>query len=190
MPSVGRMRNAHDQRIRDALWQLTAARSGDGATGVSRLVFLRTPAIACLWMAGLLTVAGLLILGRIQVPRIAKGTAIAVRGETGDTTLLLLLPTSARSFVEPGQRAELNSGTATVVLHVTAIDSALLDATAARRRFPDLAGLVAQLNAPTLLVHLSQCSPAGCLTPTPGMTYPASARIGTRSLANYALSGS
>jgi len=190
MPSVGRMRTAHDQRIRDALWQLTAVRAGDSLTSVPPLLFLKTPAIACLWMASLLTVVGLSFLGRIQVPRIAKGTVVAVRAESGDTTLVLLLPASARAHVRPGQRAEISTGTAALQLSVTSIDSALLDATTARSRLLDTTSLIGQLNSPKLVVHLSNCGPRGCLTPMPGTTFAATTLAGTRSLANYALSGS
>ena len=155
------------------------------------LAFLKTPAIACLWLGTLVTVAAILVLGRIQVPRVARGTAVAVRAETGDTTLLLLLPAPARAYVRTGQHAELDAGSASpIVLSIAAIDTALLDATTARRRFAHPASLIAQLDVPKLVVRLSSCGPRGCLTPSVGETYVVTTIVGTRSLASYALSGS
>jgi len=185
------MQNPHDQRVRNALWQLTAVRPSDGQAEMPSLLFLRTPSIVCLWMASLLAIAGIAMLGRIRIPRIIRGAAVAVRAETGSTALLLLLPASARAYVHPGQRAELDSGgISPVVLEILAVDSTLLDATTARTRFANPGSLIVQLDVPKLVVHLSECSPARCLTPSVGETYPVTTRTGTRSLASYALAGS
>ena len=190
MPLGRGMQTTHDQRIRRALWQLTAARKDD-ATNLPPLLFLRAPSIVCLWMASLMAVVGIVALGRIQIPRITRGAVVAVREESTGTALLLLLPASARAYVHPGQRAELESDTAgALALEITAVDSVLLDAPTAQRRFVDPASLIAQLDVPKLVVRLSPCGPHGCLTPTPGATFVVTTRTGTRSRARYALSSS
>lgn len=185
------MHNPHDLRARNALWRLSTVQASAGIADMPPLMFLKTPAIVALWLATLVTLAGILALGRIQVPRVARGAAVAVQAETGHTTLVLLLPPSARAYVQLGQRARLNTGDAgTMLLSVMAIDEELLSATTAPQRFTRSASLIAQLDAPKLVVRLSPCELRRCLTPIVGETYGATILAGTRSLASYALQGS
>ena len=184
------MRNNHDQRMRDALWRLTALRvEAAGGDGAPLPLFLRTPSVVCLWMAALLVVIGLLTLGRVRLPRITRGTAVVVRAAPNDTALFLLLPASAHTHMTQAQHAELDTGRDTLSLGVMALDSALLDVNAARKRYAE-PSLVMQLGAPKVIARLARCNHERCLTLIPGTTYTATARTGTRTLASYALPGS
>lgn len=185
------MHNPHDLRARNALWRLSTVHASAGSADLPTLVFLKTPAIVGLWLATLVTLTGILALGRVQVPSVARGVAVAVRGGTGDTTLLLLLPPSARAYVQTGQQAKLDTGYAgTMLLTVKAIDAELLTASSARQRFEYSTSLIAQLDVPKLVVRLLPCEPRGCLTPAIGEAYATTVLAGTRSIASYALSGS
>jgi hypothetical protein len=185
------MHNPHDLRARNALWRLSTVHASAGSSDLPALVFLKTPAIVGLWLATLVAVTSILALGRVQVPRVARGVAVTVRAESGDTALLLLLPPSARAYVQPGQQAKLDTGYAsTMLLTVKAVDTELLSASTARQRFAYSTSLIGQLDVPKLVVRLSPCEPHGCLTPTIGEAYAATMLAGTRSIASYALSGS
>ena len=191
MPSVHGMRTPHERSVRDALSRLAAARTPPAAAADAALpLFFRAPWIVALWAATLLTVAALLAIGRIRVPDVARGAVVAVAAERDSIALLLLLPPSVRPRIRVGQHASLDTGTDTLALDVIGVDSLLLDAATARRRFAGAAALVAQLDAPKLVVRLSRCAAGRCLTSRAGGTYAASTLVGTRSLASYAVSGS
>lgn len=175
--------------MRDALWRLTALRVNATPNDTSQPLLLRAPSIACLWMAALLVLTGLLLLGRVRLPRVTRGAAVVVQPQPNDTTILLLLPASARGHVQPGQHAELDAGRDTVSLDITAVDSTLLDLDTARKRYAG-PSVLAQLASPKLVARLSRCGPSRCLTATPGTTYAATMHSGTRTLVSYALSGS
>lgn len=182
------MHNAPDQAAREALWRLAAARPEPAAP--ETLLFLRTPAIALLWAAALCAALALLALSRVRVPFAARGVAVAVRTPGDSLTLLLLLPPAVRAYVRPAQRVTVDTGGASAAaLTVASVEPDLLSAAEARRRFTRSPSLVAQLEAPKVVVRLSRCVQAPCLTPRLGLTYPATAALGTRSLASYVMSG-
>jgi hypothetical protein len=184
------MQTSHDRGVRDALWRLTESREAlTTAPATPPPLFLRAPWVVALWGATLIAVAAVLVLGRIQVPQVARGTVVAVATDRDSVALLLLLPPASRPYVRVGQHASLDTGAGTFALDVIGVDSTLLDADTARRRFADAAGLIAHLDAPKLVVRLAWCGPTGCLTPRTG-TYAATASVGTRSLASYAMSRS
>jgi len=72
------MRTAHENRVRAALWRLTAADvlPGDGLNAPPPL-FLRTPSIVLLWIATLVALVGLLALSRIRPPHTDRHSAVA-----------------------------------------------------------------------------------------------------------------
>ena len=72
------MRTAHENRVRAALWRLTATdvSPDDGLTTPPPL-FLRTPFIALLWIATLIALVGLLALSRIRPPHTDRHKAVA-----------------------------------------------------------------------------------------------------------------
>src|SRR5690348_14777249 len=190
MPPVRAMRTPHERGVRDAFARLTATRASSATTTDAQLPpAFRAPWLIALWAATLLTVIALLAIGRIRVPDVAQGAVVAVAEERDSVALLLLLPPSARSRVHVGQRASLDTGSDTLALDVVGVDSLLLDAATARRRFADPATLVAHLGTPRLVVRLARCHAGRCLTSRAGGTYAASALFGTRSLASYAVSG-
>lgn len=179
-------------------------------------LFLRAPCIGLLWGLALLTVVTGFTLGRIRLPRVARGVAVAVEPAPDSLALLLLLPPSARGELRPGIRTTIDTGDGDatgLTVPVASVEPELLDASTARRRFPHRANLLAQLDGPKLVAWLSRCSgtdartgtdtgtgtdpdpaPANpgpssnrCLTLTPGASYVATAALGTRSLVSYAM---
>ena len=186
------MRNDRDRAVRDALWQLAALPGSTAKPTTEPLpFFLRAPSVAALWAVTLLTVMGLLVLGRVHVPRRVHGAAVAVRTNADSLALLLLLPATAQPHVRVGQQAVLDTGDREpIVLTVTGIEANLLDAETARRRFSAPASLIAQLEAPKIVVRVSRCARNRCLTPSPGATYAATASLGTRTLGSYVMSRS
>lgn len=189
---VGGMQNDRDRAVRDALWQLAALPASAAPPTTEPLpFFLRAPSVAALWAVALLTVIGLLALGRVHVPRRVHGAAVAVRTNADSLALLLLLPATAQPYVRVGQQALLDTGDREpIVLTVTSIEKNLLDAEAARRRFTAPASLIAQLDAPKVVVRVSRCAGDRCLTPGPDVTYAATASLGTRTLASYVMARS
>jgi hypothetical protein len=185
------MQTPQQKRIREALWRLTEPRSlSDDADGARMPLFARAPYIAVLWASTLVALGCLLVLSRVRVPRIARGTVVAVPAAADSVTLLLLLPASSRPFVAEGQRAEVRTGTGQqVVLNSARVEPDLLDAATARERFAAQPAVLVQLAEPKVAVRLARCGTSGCLTPHVGDIYAASASIGTRSLASYAVPG-
>ena len=185
------MHTDQQSRVRESLLRLGAARHGSEPDPTATPLLLRTPAIAALWMAALLSVASLLVLGRVRVPHVVRGAVVAVRDERDSVALVLLLPPAERRFVARGQQATIQTDGAATVLPLASVDTVLLDTRRARTDFRGGGpSLIAQLDAPKLTVRLARCGPAGCLTPHVGETFAATARLGARSLASYALSGS
>lgn len=141
-----------------------------------------------LWGLALVAVVGALALGRVRVPRVASGVVVAVQPAADSVTLLLLLPPAARSHLHAGQLATLDTGDAgAFTLAIAGVEHSLLDAPAARRRFRAPASVLAHLESPRLVARLERCTGARCLTPQPGASYAATAALGTRSLASFAL---
>jgi hypothetical protein len=185
------MRNAHHTRIREALWRLTAepppsARVLDDESPL----FLKAPFIVLLWTVTVVLLVGLLALGRMRVPRVVRGAAVAVRTATDSVALLLFLPASAARYVRVGQHIALETGDGPAMVDVTGVDGDLLDAAGARQRYPHQPSVLAQLSDKRLVVRVSLCRLDHCLTPQPGDVYAATASLGSRPLATYAMSGS
>ena len=192
MPYAGRMQTPDQKRIRDALRRLTEPRSSsDDAPGAGMPLFARAPYIAVLWASTLVVLGSLLAVCRVRVPRVARGTVVAVPAVADGVALLLLLPASSRPFVTDGQRAEVRTETGQQLILTTAqVEPELLDATAGVKRFAEQPTVLAQLADPKVAIRLSRCGAGGCLTPRVGEIYAARASIGTRSLVSYAVPGS
>jgi hypothetical protein len=183
------MTDTNDTAVRAALLQLGARSSA--AADLSFPLLLRAPAIALLWATLVVVLVSLLALSRIRLPHTARGVAVSVHTGADSATLMMLLPAAVQPYVRPGQQATLDVGNARpLVLDVAHVDSALLDASGARRRFPHASQLLAHLDAPKVAVTLAPCAATpACLTPSVGSVYAATASLGTRSLASYAWSG-
>ena len=191
MPPGTPMRNAHHTRIREALWRLTAAPpSSARVLRDEPQLFLETPFIALLWTVTVVLLVALLALGRMRVPRVVRGVAVAVPTDSDSVALLLLLPASAARYVRVGHHIELETGSGPAVVDVTGVDGELLDAAGARQRYPRQPSVLAQLSDKKLVVRVSPCRIGDCLTPRPGDVYAAMASLGSRPLTSYAMSGS
>ena len=188
MPRNVAMTESTDTSVRAALLRL-----GDRSSAAEDLalpLLLRAPAIALLWAMALIIVVGLLALSRIQVPRTARGVAVAVDTGADSVALMMLLPADVGAYVRAGHHATLDVGTdQPLVLDVARVDSALLDAGTARRRFSRASNVLAHLDAPKVAATLARCGREGsCLTADAGSVYRATVSLGTRSLASYAWS--
>ena len=72
------MRTAHENRVRAALWRLTATDvSNDDGLSTPPPLFLRTPSIALLWIATIVALVGLLALSRVRLPHTDRDQAVA-----------------------------------------------------------------------------------------------------------------
>jgi hypothetical protein len=180
------MNNTPDTTLRAALLRLGTSRTA-GADDVPLPLLFRAPAIALMWIAAITTLVGLLALGRVRVPLLARGVAVAA--DAGDeSSLLLLLPANMASRVAAGQRAMIDVGEERPVsLAVVSVETSLMDASAARRRFPGSPAVLTHFDTPKAVAVLATCSEEPrCLTRELGQMYPATAALGTRSLASYA----
>lgn len=187
MPPSAAMSPLEPSPTRAALHRLATTAPSVAAAHAPLPLFLRAPYIGALWALSLFIAMTALALGRIRLPLVASGVAVAMQPAADSTMLLLLLPSSARAHLRPGQRVSLDTGADTIALTVASVDSALLDAAAARRRFLEPASLLTYLVEPKLVAHLYRCAGERCLTVTPGVSYPAVAALGTRTAASYAL---
>ncbi|HUQ80287.1 MAG TPA: hypothetical protein VM076_04090 [Gemmatimonadaceae bacterium] len=137
---------------------------------------LRTPAIIVLWLLVLSTVVGALALGRVRVPRVARGVVVIERWGMDSLTPVLLLPSSAGRYLSAGRIAAVDTGgKARLELTITAV----------RRKSPTA-------DTSTIAVALERCRDGHCLPHSLSGEgrYPATATLGTRSLASFALPGS
>jgi hypothetical protein len=143
-----------------------------------------------MWAMLLVTVVGLLALSRIHVPRTARGVAVVVDTGADSVALMMLLPADVGRHVRAGHHATLDVGNdRPLVLDVAGVDSTLLDASTARRRFSRPSSVLAHLDAPKVAATLARCAPEGwCQTAAAGSVFAATVSLGTRSLASYAWS--
>ena len=148
---------------------------------------LRTPSIVVLWALTLATVVVAFAAGRVQVPRHARGV-IVVEGSTPDSlTTHLLLPASVSAYVRPGQLAAVDTGgTSPFVVAVAATAS---DTTAGRELRRSALGLAAIARGDTAMVAIpvEPCRGGHCLPHSANRRFSATATLGTRSLASFAL---
>jgi hypothetical protein len=149
---------------------------------------LQSPSIVLMWALVLSTVVAALVLGRIRVPRIAQGVVVSA-GPTADSlTPVLLLPPSARRFVKPGQLAAIDTGGSEAMsLAIATVEPALRNAARTRQRFALPPELVADRDTAALVAQLERCSRGHCLPLSARTRYAATAALGTRSLASFAL---
>ena len=180
------MNTTHDTSLRAALLRLGTSQT-TGALDVPLPLLFRAPAIALMWIAAIVALVGLLALGRVRVPLLARGVAVAA-GASDESSLLLLLPASMASRVAAGQRATIDVGDERPIsLAVVSVEASLMDASAARRRFPGSPAVLTHFDTPKVVAVLAACNEdTRCLTRPLGDMYPASATLGTRSLASYA----
>lgn len=129
---------------------------------------LHTPVVILLWGLTLATVVCALALGRIHVPRVVHGVVVASPADS--LTPLLLLRADDRRFVTTGQLAMVHAGGERAM--------------ALQLRAP--ASLAVHGDTSTVAVALERCHGSECLTLTRDARYPATATLGTRTLASFA----
>ena len=150
--------------VRDLLVEQQRTANGD----LPLPALLRTPSIAVLWMLSLTTVVAAMTLGRVRVPRLARGVVVVERHAHDSLTPRLLLPASARGFVQPGQLTAIDTGGGSPF--VSSI----------------VAGTLAQADGETVSVALEPCRAGHCLPYSTNQRFTATATLGTRSLASFA----
>jgi hypothetical protein len=149
-------------------------------------LLLRSPFVALLWAVVLSTVVAALALGRTRVPRTARGVVVASPSGPDSLTPILLLPSSARAYVKPGQVAAIDTGgTDALTLVITSVEPVAIESAAARNRFAG--ALEVAMDGPRVVAHLGRCHGTHCLSLASGSSYAAVAALGSRSLASYAL---
>lgn len=189
MPWIGGMTRLHDsppperRTVRELL--VRQQRGTQGELPLPRL--LRTPSIVVLWALTLVTVVVAFAAGRVQVPRHARGVVV-IEGSTPDSlTTHLLLPASASAYVRPGQLAAVDTGGPSPL--VVAITASAGDSSAARVSKRSVLGLAAIGRGDTAMVAIpvEPCGRGHCLPRSANRRFSATATLGTRSLASFAL---
>ena len=149
-------------------------------------LLLRSPFVALLWALVLSTVVAAFVLGHIRVPRTARGVVVSTPVGPDSLTPILLLPSSAHAYVSPGQIATIDTGgTDALTLVITSVEPAVIDSATVRKRFAALPDVGA--DGPRVIARLSRCHGGDCLPLAGHSSYTATAALGSRSLASYAL---
>ena len=156
-------------------------------TGDLRLpLFLRSPYLVLLWALVLSTVVAALALGRMRVPRTVRGVVVATQTARDSLTPILLLPSSTRAHVSAGQTATVDIGAGAMTLVITSVEPARADGVSAHTPVAarDAGG---RLDSSQVVARLARCHDGHCLPLAAGSSYGATAALGSRSLASYAL---
>ena len=149
-------------------------------------LLLRSPFVALLWALVLSTVVAAFVLGHIRVPRTARGVVVSTLVGLDSLTPVLLLPSSARPYVSPGQIATIDTGgTDAFTLVITSVEPAVIDSATVRKRFAALPDV--GVDGPRVIARLGRCHGSDCLPLARNSSYAATAALGSRSLASYAL---
>jgi len=149
-------------------------------------LLLRSPFVALLWALVLSTVVAAFVLGHIRVPRTARGVVVSTPIGPDSLTPILLLPSSAHAYVSPGQVATIDTGgTEALTLVITSVEPSVIDSATVRKRFAALPD--GRADGPRVIARLSRCHGSDCLPLARNSSYTATAALGVRSLASYAL---
>ena len=148
---------------------------------------MRIPSIVVLWALTLATVVAAFAAGRVRVPRHARGVVVVEESTAGGLTTHLLLPTSASVYVRPGQLAAVDTGGTSPF--VVAIASSTRDTSADLGPRRSVSSFVATAQGDTTLVAIpiEPCRGGHCLPRSANRRFSATATLGTRSLASFAL---
>jgi hypothetical protein len=152
---------------------------------------LRSPFILLVWAALISIVVVAMMLGRVRVPRTAHGMVVAAHGQDTSLTPILLLPAWSRQFVRTGELATVDTGGAVqFTATISRVDAVPLTLASARvwLNAPNVGA--ATIDTTMVVAHLKPCTGQGCLRLATGVRYAATASLGTRSLASFAIPGS
>jgi hypothetical protein len=149
---------------------------------------LQSPYIALMWALVLSTVVAALALGRIRVPRTTAGIVVSVGSAPDSLTPVLLLPPSARQFAKPGQLAVIDAGGAEPIsLAIASIEPTTPAVTSPPRAAASSLRFAAPRDTTAVVARLERCNRSHCLSLAAATRYAASAALGTRSLASFAV---
>jgi hypothetical protein len=149
---------------------------------------LQSPYIALVWALVLSTVVAALALGRIRVPRTVPGIVVSAVSAPDGLTPVLLLPPSVRQFIKPGQLAVIDTGGAEPMsLAIASIEPATPGVSSPRQSSASSLTIAASHDTSALVARLERCNRSHCLSLAAATRYTASAALGTRSLASFAL---
>ena len=145
-------------------------------------LLIRTPSLVLLWTIALGIVVSALALSRVRVPRTVRATVVVPIAGADSLTPLLLLPSTAGAYVIPGQLATVDTGgSGTIVVPIVSTPVPLN-----RRALPPWLARI-EKDSGTIAARLERCHAERCVPFSPGAAYDATAALGTRSLASYAL---
>jgi hypothetical protein len=151
-------------------------------------LFLRSPYLGLLWALVLSTVVAALALGRMRVPRTVRGVVVATQTASDSLTPILLLPSSTRAYVSAGQTATVDTGGAgAMTLVITSVEPARVDGISAHTPVAAQIDGGALLDSSRVVARLARCHDGHCLPLAAGSSYGATAALGSRSLASYAI---
>jgi hypothetical protein len=149
---------------------------------------LRNPVLLILWTLVVSTVVAALLLGRIHIPRTAHGLVVAAPTATDSLTQILLLPAWTRDFIHAGEVASVDTGgPEPVTVRIAGVDATPLSLSAARRWLDAPNSSPTTIDTTMVVARLEPCIRAHCPKLRPGAHYTALARLGTRSLASFAI---
>ena len=149
---------------------------------------LRNPFLIVLWTLVMSTVVAALLLGRIHVPRTAHGLVVAAPTATDSLTQILLLPAWTRDFIHEGELATVDTGgQQRITVTVANVDAKPLNLNSARGWLGAPNAGPTTIDTTMVVARLKPCTTQPCPKLAPGAHYTAVARLGTRSLASFAI---
>jgi hypothetical protein len=151
---------------------------------------LRNPFLLILWMLVLSTAAAALLLGRVRIPHTAHGLVVAAPSPTRADSLtpVLLLPAWSRNLVHSGVLASVDTGgTDRLTVTIASIDPSPLTLASARHWLDVPNASISTIDTTLVVARLLACTRQPCPKIAPGTRYTAIARLGTRSLASFAI---
>ena len=177
-------------RRRDVRAVLIAQQQRTPNVALALPLLLRSPVIVIAWALLISTVVAALLLGRIRVPRTAHGLVVATQRNDTSLTPVLLLPSWSRAFIRTGELATVDTGGASpLVVTISRVDAAPLTLASARSWLNAPNVTAATIDTTMVVAHLKPCIGPGCLPLATGVRYAATASLGTRSLASFAMPG-
>lgn len=150
-------------------------------------LLLRTPTVVLLWVFAVASAVGALALGRISVPRVVRGDVVGVGAGSDSLTPVLLLPRSARAHISSGQIVAVDTGDGAPLMLAIRFDSATAASDSFVRQHAPRSRVGFAADTALMAVPLERCRGNRCLALSVGRHYSATAALGTRSLASFAL---
>ena len=187
MPWIGGMTRLHDsppperRTVRELLVRQQCVAQGE--LPLPRL--LRTPSIVVLWALTLATIVVAFAAGRVQVPRHARGVVVVDGSPPDSLTTHLLLPASASAYVRPGQLAAVDTGGPSPF--IVAIAASVRDTAVSESRRSALGLAAIARDTSMVAIPVEPCRGGHCLPRSANRRFSATATLGTRSLASFAL---